>query len=156
MIPGEPFESNSQTNLRASRSIFRDRSSSRPLLRQQNVLAIENDFIPLVQHFTGLHNATQTFALRILLLFLDGDTSAQRVSDENRLGETQLVITVGEGGWIDLARREPDADGEGHGAVSDALAKSGPAGKLRVDVMREVISRVPGMNDHIGLGNGTP
>ena len=75
MIPSESFESNSQTNLLVFRNHLRNRSSSRPLLGQQNVLAIKDDFVPLVQYFTSFHDATQTLPLRVFLLLLHGDTS---------------------------------------------------------------------------------
>ena len=154
MIPGEPFEGNSHTNLRAFRNVFFfAESSGQTLLGQQNVLAIQNHFVALVQHLTGLNHATQPLALRVFLFLLDGDSSPQRVSDENRLGETQFVISVGEGDGIDLTRRETDADRKGHGAVCYTLTKVSLTGKLRIDVMRKVISGVSGMNDDISLGN---
>src|SRR4029077_1430319 len=102
---------------------------------------------------TSFHNATQPFALRVFLLFLNGDSSPERVSNENRLGETQFIISVGEGGGIDLARCETDADSKSHGAVRDTLTKPSLTCTLRIDVMRKVVSRVPRMNDDISLGD---
>ena len=60
------------------------------------MLAIENHFIALVQYLASFHNATQPLPLWVFLLFFDRDTGSQRVSDEDRLGETQLVIPVSE------------------------------------------------------------
>src|SRR5579864_5608279 len=50
MIPGEPFESNSHSSLLLSETFFLP-SGGRALLGQQDVLAIQDDFIALVQHF---------------------------------------------------------------------------------------------------------
>src|ERR1700752_3607665 len=56
MIPGEPLESNSHTSLLLSETFFLP-SGGRALLGQQDVLAIQDNFIALVQHFASFHNA---------------------------------------------------------------------------------------------------
>ncbi len=55
-----------------------------------------------------------------------------------------------------MTRRETDADGEGHRAVGDTLTEGSLTGKFRVDVVREIVPGVPGMNDYISLGNRAP
>jgi len=117
------------------------------------VLAIENHFIALVQYLASFHNPTQCLPLWVFLLFFDRDASSQRVSDEDRLGETQFVIPVSESYWIDLTRRKANANGERHSAVRDALAKGCGSRKFRIDVMREVVSRVPRVDDNISFRN---
>src|SRR5205823_2547169 len=49
---------------------------------------------------------------------------------------------------------QADADGEGHGAVGDALTERRGFGELRVQVMGEEIAAVAGVDDEIGLGDG--
>jgi len=125
------------------------------LFSQQNVLAIQDYFITLVEHFAGLYDAPQPFPLRVVLLVFDRDASAQRVSDEDRFRKPQFVISIRESNRIDVTRGKSDANGKGHGAVRDPLPKRCSPGELRVNVMWEVVSRVTRMSDNICLGDGT-
>src|SRR5580704_14666551 len=162
VVPGKSLESDCHKNsfarcARRSSSLSSQRLRGLgPLGREKNVLAVHDDLVSLIQHLTSFHHAAVCRTFRILLFFLNRDPGAQRIPNEHGLGKAQLVVTVGERNRIDLAGCESDADGESHGAVGNSLAKLGLACKLGINVMREKISRVSGMDDDIGLGDGAP
>src|SRR5271154_3474430 len=122
-------------------------------LDDQDVLAIHDDFAVLVDYFARFDHATGIRALGVWLLFFDRDSRVNRVTDKNGLRKAQAVVSVSESDGIDLAGGEADSDGERHRAVGDALAEGSFTRKFRVHVVREIISRVAGVEDNVGFGN---
>lgn len=123
-------------------------------LREKNVLAIHHDFAALIENFAGFDDTTVSGPLGLFVFFLDGDASVNGVADEDRLGKAEALVAVGEGDRINLRGGEADTDCESHGAVGDTAAEWSGAGKFLVDVMREKIAAMTGMNDDIGFSDG--
>jgi hypothetical protein len=122
----------------------------------ENMLAVENYFAALIDHFACFDDSAKTWTLRIFFLFLDGDARVNRVTYKDRFGETQPVISVSESNRIDLTRRQSDSDRERHRSVGDALTEWGLARELRVHMMGKEVAGVTGMQNEISLGNGPP
>src|SRR5580700_327561 len=127
--------------------------SGRPFLGEQDVLAIHHHLITLVQYFTRLDYASMALLLGVFLFVFHGDTGTQGVPYEHRFWKAQLVITVGKRDRIDLARCQTNPDGEGHRTVGDPLAEWSLTRKLRIHVMGEVISSVPGVDHYVSFCN---
>lgn len=97
-----------------------------------------------------------TRALGIVPLLFNRDLCFKRVPDEHRFNEPKPVISISESRRVDVVRGEADADGKDESSMSDALAKWSLPGKLSVHVMRKEVSRVAGVDDDIGLCDGSP
>ncbi len=124
-------------------------SSLRFAFDDQNVIRGKNDLAALVDDLAPLDDPAGPRALRIVFLGGDGDAGADRIADMDRADESQTVVTVREGDRVDQGGGEPDTDREDHRAVGNALTAGERFGKLRVHVMGEEITRVPGMDHEV-------
>lgn len=123
---------------------------------QKNVLAVHDNFVPLVQNLASFHHATGVWALGIVLFVLNCNPRPQGVADEDWLDKTQLVEAVSERHGINPASGESNADGKDHGPVSNAPAELGLSSKLCIHMMREEISSMSGVDDDVGFRDRTP
>ena len=93
MVPGKSLESDCHKNsfarcARRSSSLPSQRLSGvRLLCREQNVLAVHDDLVPLIQHLARFHYTAVSRTFRILPFFLNRDPGAQRISNEHGLGK---------------------------------------------------------------------
>lgn len=123
---------------------------------QQNVLAVHDDFIALIENLARFDDPAGVRASGIVLLVFHGYLRPQSVADENRFDETQLVESVGECHGIDSASGEANADGEDHSSVGNTLAELRLSRKLRVDMMRKKVAGMPGVDDDICFCDRAP
>jgi hypothetical protein len=127
----------------------------RTFFNQEDMFAIQDYFVTLIQNLTSFHHPAQVGPFGILLLVQNRNPGAQRVANENWFRKSQFIVSIGKGDRIDFSRGESNSYGECHGSVGDALAEWGLAGKLGIDVMGEKVSTMPGVDDDIGFRDGS-
>jgi len=112
-------------------------------LDKQEVFAIHHRLAVLVRCLTDLDLPAMAGPLGVVGLAPDRHPGADRVAGKDRCRKAQPFVAVGHGARIDLGRRQTDADGEGHGAVRDALAEGLGAAELGIHVVGEEIPEWP-------------
>src|SRR4051812_33899030 len=115
------------------------------------MVAGEHRLAPLVENADALDNLAEARPLGVRLRRRYLQHGVDGVADEYRLREPQALVPIGEGMRVDLAGGEADADREGHRAMGDALAEVGAFHELRIEMVREEVAAVAGMNHEIGL-----
>ena len=83
----------------------------------------------------------------------DRGGAGDRVADEDRLDEAELIVAIGHRVGIDVARGLSDADAENQRAVRNAPFKGLGLAPLRIHVVGVEITRLPGVHDDVRLGD---
>src|ERR1700759_1638353 len=82
-------------------------------------------------------------------LGLDLYLGADRIPDKHGSDETQAVVAIGHGDFVDEVGGEADGDAEDERAVGDAMLKRLGIAPFFVHMMREKITGLPGMENDV-------
>lgn len=117
------------------------------------MVSYKDGFASLVRNLKRFHDDAVISSFRIIALFTDGHTSADRVIQKDWLDETQTVISIAHRTRVNLSGRHAHADGKDQSAVSNALFERLRAAPLSVHMMRVKIARLTGVQDDIGFSD---
>ena len=113
------------------------------------MFAIHHGLAVLVFRFGDFYDPPVVRALRVVRFAADCDGGPYRVARMDRVRKPEPLVAVSECAGIDLRGRQSDANSERHGAVRDGFLEWLGCAEFLIDVMRIIVSRMPGMEDDI-------